>query len=803
MIGRLDDRFEGLVERASGHAPYPYQRRIAEDGLPELLRVPTGAGKTLAATLPWLYRRRFHPDPNVRASTPHWLVFVLPMRVLVEQTRDAVARWLEAAGLAKSVGLHIVMGGEGRLGSEWRRSPERDAIFVGTLDMFISRALNRGYGASRFAWPIDFGLFNSGCQWVFDEVQLMGPALPTSRQLEGLRQKLGTASPCRSMWMSATVEDRWLSTVDLPETGSVLELSDADRTGGLRRRLDATKTIRRLILGDARTYARELAKHLISAHRPGTRTIAVLNTVERAREVWTELKKAERADGPALALLHSRFRPLDRAAREREALAEIDPSGPGRIVASTQVIEAGVDITAATLFTEAAPWPSIVQRAGRCNREGETLDASLRWSSPPRPDPYEAVDVQAAESELLSLEGSTVTAPGLGGRQVPVAEVVHPVLRRRDLVGLFDTTPDLAGNDLDVGRFIRANDDLDVQVAWRNVGAQGPTENEDPPTRDELCPVPVGQVRSAVKGGRAMWRFDHLERKWIACRAADIHPGQLLVARAADGGYSPAAGWDPKSRLPVTPVVAEEEDRLDSPIEAMDDDPLTTLPQRWVPLLEHLRDVEAEVRALVDPLHPIGLTPAMIEGAAVAGRLHDLGKVHPEFQKSLVKLAEPEELVGVQSGGPWAKSASNKRLRHERRYLRHELASALAILATEGLLAPIEELSLVAYLVAAHHGKVRLAIRSMPGEAEAGDGQRVALGIHNGDTLPAVEIPGGRIPNVTLDLSIMDIGDAENGGSSWVKRTVDLRDRPDLGPFRLAFLEALVRLADWRVSARG
>ncbi len=29
-----------------------------------------------------------------------------------------------------------------------------------------------------------------------------------------------------------------------------------------------------------------------------------------------------------------------------------------------------------------------------------------------------------------------------------------------------------------------------------------------------------------------------------------------------------------------------------------------------------------------------------------------------------------------------------------------------------------------------------------------------------------------------------------------------LRDGPDLGPFRLAYLEALVRIADWRASRR-
>jgi CRISPR-associated endonuclease/helicase Cas3 len=38
------------------------------------------------------------------------------------------------------------------------------------------------------------------------------------------------------------------------------------------------------------------------------------------------------------------------------------------------------------------------------------------------------------------------------------------------------------------------------------------------------------------------------------------------------------------------------------------------------------------------------------------------------------------------------------------------------------------------------------------------------------------------------------------GEGSWLERTLRLRDDPALGPFRLAYLETLVRVADWRAS---
>jgi CRISPR-associated endonuclease/helicase Cas3 len=50
-----------------------------------------------------------------------------------------------------------------------------------------------------------------------------------------------------------------------------------------------------------------------------------------------------------------------------------------------------------------------------------------------------------------------------GKSKLPENHVIRPVIRRRDLVDLFDTTPDICGQDLDVSRYIRDGDDNDVQ----------------------------------------------------------------------------------------------------------------------------------------------------------------------------------------------------------------------------------------------------------------------------------------------------------------------------------------------------
>jgi CRISPR-associated endonuclease/helicase Cas3 len=80
-------RFDSLFQRATGFdAAYDWQRRLALRETPaRIISAPTGAGKTEAVLLDWLWRRLLHPDEAERRRTPRRLVLALPMRVLVEQ----------------------------------------------------------------------------------------------------------------------------------------------------------------------------------------------------------------------------------------------------------------------------------------------------------------------------------------------------------------------------------------------------------------------------------------------------------------------------------------------------------------------------------------------------------------------------------------------------------------------------------------------------------------------------------------------------------------------------------------------
>ena len=802
--------------RGDQQAPYAYQCRLAGGEAADaggafshgtgcqsqLINIPTGLGKTAAVVLAWLWNRVAQPDEAARALWPRRLVYCLPMRTLVEQTEQEVRKWLGHAlwdGNSQTrrgkVGVHVLMGGEDA--GDWDIHPEENAILIGTQDMLLSRALNRGYGMSRYRWPMHFGLLNNDALWVMDETQLMGVGVETSAQLDGFRQdgRMSTIGVCPTWWMSATLDGSRLSTVDHTQSLGTLALSDCERAGGRPNELvTAAKKLSptALTLNPATKsdYAAQLAAIIAERHLPGTLTLVVVNRVSRGREIFQALTTARgrgRQASPPLyepgkvALIHSRFRPMDRERHSRLLFGEGD-----RIVVATQAVEAGVDVSARLLITELAPWSSLVQRMGRCNRYASIADAEVLWVDVVPKDekddlvlPYKAAELDKARTALAPLRDASPQT--LSGVVVAEEKIIRPVIRRRDLVDLFDTTPDICGQDLDVSRYIRDGEDSDVQFFWRDIAeGKGPEEKEPQPQRRELCRVSIGDAAKFLKDDKKAraWRWNALEREWEAAKSP--RPGGVYLVATDTGGYSDTLGWTGEAKDKPTPHPPAASDS-----EAHDGDP-DTLSQK----LQSIADHTALVVAATDDLATVlGLgveDQALLHTAAL---WHDVGKAHPAFQ-DMIRNGDDTLAHTL-----WAKSASLDG-KCRRRGFRHELASALAWLLAGPNDAP--ERDLVAYLIAAHHGKVRLSIRSLPNEPTPdGEDRLFARGVWHGDTLPAVSLGEIDVPGVTLDLSFMQMGAGQHG-PSWLARTIALRDR--LGPFRLAFLETLLRAADARAS---
>ncbi len=826
--------YDAFFKRAYGGTatPFPYQRLLAEESWPAFLEIPTGLGKTAAVLLAWAWKRGWRPDGKRVApdsETPRRLVYCLPMRVLVEQTQVKTVEWLRNLGLFGEAGdnkisVHLLMGGEeGLRKASWAEHPEEDQVLIGTQDMLLSRALMRGYGMSRYQWPVHFGLLHNDAFWVFDEVQLMGPGLVTSAQLEAFRKGLGGALMSRSLWLSATLRRDWLRTVDFdPSPLRTLKLTTAEKKDAvvrdryhsvkaLEKSKVALKSIDKKGLSD---YLQRLADRVGELHLAGTVTLVVVNTVGRSQGLAEALRKKletrhkpkkgslAAADVPEIVLVHSRFREVDRRAQEAKLVSAVPAAG--RIIVATQAIEAGVDLSSRTLMTELAPWPSMVQRFGRCNRYGEFKgreDARVEWV-----DLAEDVDVaRPYEPEQLkesrrNLRGLKSAAPS----DLPTVEAeapLCPVIRRKDFLDLFNTDPDLSGFDVDIAPYIRDADEADALVFWRAWEGKDPNKPEIQcsPAREEICRVGLGPLKELLDRLDAplAWTWDPLSRKWNHCNKYRLRPGLTVLLHTGAAGYRPDLGFHPASKEPVGDVkggfVTEE-------TETYSDDHRSYL-QKRVELARHLDDVQKEAEGLCVDLGVEHKTELVR-----AARWHDWGKLHPAFQGMLLNAD-----AACSAGGPWAKAAEGSRGRaryvfqtegreQERRHFRHELASALAFLARQGY-ASDDSTDLTAFLIAAHHGKVRMGLRSLPDEKEPIEkGRLFARGVWDGDRLPGcVFSDDERVGEQVVKLDLMQIGEGPLG-PSWTARTQGLLKRH--GPFQLAWWEALVRLADWRASRK-
>lgn len=834
------ETFESFFKQASPVGePYDWQSSLSQENAGNrLIRIPTGFGKTLGVLSVWLWHRVQRQDER----WPRRLVWCLPMRVLVEQTRDEAEACLKRLGvlwdgnsdhLAGKVGVHLLMGGSDA--GEWPLYPEHCAVLMGTQDMLLSRAMNRGYASPRARWPMEFGLLNQDCLWVMDEVQLMDVGLATSGQLQAFRHDDATlgkaARPCFTWWMSATLQADWLAKspdtanllAELPET----RIDAAGRVGHLWD--DVAKPCECLPSVDEKAFARLIVdRHGDGGNGVAGPTLVVVNTVERAVKIaeFVAGDKHSKDTDTDVRLVHSRFRPEERK-RWRTEFLNKDACAPGtnRIIIATQVIEAGVDVSAGVLITELAPWPSLVQRFGRCARWGGTARVFVVDLNP-RDDkgaaPYTKNELDAARDALallsdvapLHLEAFEETHPELRTGLYPY-EPPH-LLLRHELDELFDTTPDLSGADIDISRFIRSGEERDLQVFWADVPEKESPPPDLRPSREALCAVPFLKARDWLCGketasaksprlrkGMRAWAWDWLEGAWKTVERRDLFPGQTVLVATVCGGYDRERGWNPDNlRLADDlPLVFSKTSAAEKADSAQDDESLSEA-VRWQTIAVHGRQVGLEAAGIAECL-----APELASLLDLAGRWHDAGKVHEAFNGSIIAADRPDRRdLAKAPKTAWLKGWKLYPMRDGTRRpgFRHELASVLALFSVlqrhdpdhPALLGPWRELlekagmpprmapppelpasplereilaldadrfNLLAYLVCSHHGKVRLAWHACPaGQTAAGERLRIR-GIEDGDSLPELTLAASDGDFHSLPPTLLDLSPSAAG----------------------------------------
>ncbi len=726
-------RYAMWFQSITGNHPYEWQRELGEDAecRERMIRIPTGFGKTAGVVLAWL-RHRVELENE---SWPRRLVFCLPMRVLVEQTeaviRDALRRcgllWSGSGLHAEKVGVHLLMGGADP-GGEWTLFPEEAAVLIGTQDMLLSRSLNRGYASGRARWPLEFGLLNHDALWVMDEVQLMDVGLATGAQLQAFHDDdtVKGLRPRHTWWMSATLQPAWLKSVDTEHhhgrwCRDACVLAREERVLGLGaiRKTLATESISDR---DNESFAKRILKEheALVAGEYGRITLVVCNTVDRACRTFDSLRALGRVSG--LELVHSRFRPAERQLwRERFLSRDACTAGVDRIIVATQVVEAGVDISAGCVVTELSPWPSLVQRFGRCARYGGTGHVVVidRGRDEQTAAPYSPEDLNAARTAIQRIEDQSSDGRGndVGTAQIESFEEglddearksLYPyaprhLLLRGEFDELFDTTPDLTGADLDISRFIRSGDERDLHVFWLQIAPdeRGALRNVPDrrrrPRRAELCMVPFLRARDwlcgeetktarkpRLRGRMRAWIWDWLDGAWVIAERALLTPGRVVCVAADSGGYDIARGFDPQLEdavptVPATPLSADTEAQLQAD-ESQDGEDLSAA--AWKTIACHVGEAADTADAIATALKlPADLKRMLV----LAARWHDLGKAHPAFQGAIRLTDRPDRQdLAKAPKAAWPRPPETYRTvdnKDVRPGLRHELASTLALFA--------------------------------------------------------------------------------------------------------------------------
>ena len=359
----------------AGHDPWPWQRRLlarlTAGDVPPALDIPTGCGKTACVLLALLARLG-------NASLPRRIVYVVDRRAIVDQTAAAIRVWIErmaalpvlskafdalaAFPAERPVALGVLRGGLADDGA-WRTDPARPAVIVGTVDLVGSRLLFRGYGDGRSLRAMHAGLLGHDALVVLDEAHL-SPAFVT---LLASIERLQGRGAFRTMALSATAG----------RSVGGLELEAEDfACPGLHQRLHAPKALR---FESVATPAARITRMCRAAllHRTGAAAVFV-ERVEDAARLAERLTSA--CGAGRVALLTGTLRGSERAALAEGAVwVRFDPrrermlEQPVVYLVTTAAGEVGVDLDADHAVMDCSTLDSMVQRLGRVNRTGASV----------------------------------------------------------------------------------------------------------------------------------------------------------------------------------------------------------------------------------------------------------------------------------------------------------------------------------------------------------------------------------------------------------------------------------------------
>jgi CRISPR-associated endonuclease/helicase Cas3 len=353
LWSRFEDNQQALMDEADPTTVNQRRRDVYEaavDAAEEApgffsMTVPTGGGKTRSEMGFGLRHARIHDKDRV--------IVALPYTSIIEQNADV---YRDIFGDEVVLEHHSAVRSGEEPGNEatserWRRLAAQNwdaPVVVTTTVQLLESLFTNHNGRLRKLHR----LANSVV--VLDEVQTLPPRL-LNTTLDGLREL--EAHYGTSVLLCTATQPALTERPGFPEglTDAAEIVPDPEGLYDDLRRVKYDVQV-----DDPWTWS-DVADDLRSQEQ----AMAVLNTKDDAAAVLDEL-----ADDPSVLHLSTRLC----GAHRRRVLAEVrrrlKADEPIRLVA-TQVVEAGVDLSFPRVLRALGPLDSIVQAAGRCNREGE------------------------------------------------------------------------------------------------------------------------------------------------------------------------------------------------------------------------------------------------------------------------------------------------------------------------------------------------------------------------------------------------------------------------------------------------
>ncbi|MDY6970381.1 MAG: CRISPR-associated helicase Cas3', partial [Spirochaetota bacterium] len=326
------------------------------------VNVPTGSGKTLTVINTAL--KILKDDPSIKK-----IIYTLPFTSVIDQTQKVIREVFELSNYDADdyiIVHHHLAEAEFKLDEDFIKGDSAqflienwDAPIILTTfwQLFNTLLSGKNKQLRKFHNIADSII-------ILDEIQSVRHEY--WELIKVILQNFSTQFNCMIILMTAT-----MPLIFKEEENEILSLISKERRDGYFRKLSRYKlfSINELENISTDELYLKVKEHLLKEKQKSF--LFVFNTIKSSINFFNLLK--EDFMDEELIYLSTNIIPVDRIDR----IEKIKNNANRKIIVSTQLIEAGVDIDLDIVYRDFAPFDSLIQTAGRCNRNNSEIKGEV------------------------------------------------------------------------------------------------------------------------------------------------------------------------------------------------------------------------------------------------------------------------------------------------------------------------------------------------------------------------------------------------------------------------------------------